>query len=186
MISLGFCNTKTNAIIQEKIDYWVNFYCKKFETRNIKIEPALIKAIIKQESQGKPYCMRLEKHKYYDTNYLNHIPLRHRKNKYSYCSMGIMQVMYGTARWQGFRKSPEDLMLLKYSIKFGVKYVRYLIKRFWSLENVISAYNQGSPRKKDTTKYGEILENQFSYVNHVLRYYKKYGGKIKVDSLIIK
>lgn len=176
MIILGIANKTGAQITQDLTDYYVEYFSQKYSTRKIKIEKALVRAIIAQECDNKPYSMRPEAHMMMNPSYLRHIPKRYMPDKMAYCSLGAMQVMYGTARWLGFRKEPEKLILQRYSIQYGIKYLQYLIKKYWSIEKVISSYNQGSPRKDTDGRF----YNQ-KYVNEVLRYYQKCGGKIRVS-----
>jgi hypothetical protein len=176
MISIGIANSATNKIVQYKLEYYINMYCTEYSTKKITIEPALIKAIVYQECQGKPYSIRYEKHLKTNQQYVYNIPLRYREDKLSYCSLGASQVLYGTARWLGFRKEPAELLLSKHNIKYCIKYIKYLIERYWQIDKVISSYNQGSPRKNKQRKF----KNQ-KYVNSVFKYYQKYDGKIKIN-----
>jgi soluble lytic murein transglycosylase-like protein len=176
MVTLGFCNNITNRIIKTMIDSYIQIYCAKYSTQKIKIEPALVKAIIKQESRFIPYCVRYEKHLKTNEKYLDHIPKKHRTNKLAYSSLGIMQVLYGTARWMKFKGEPEDLLLLKNSLKYGIIYIRDLIRRYYTVEKVISSYNQGSPKRN---KNGDF-KNQKKYVDPVLKFYREFNGKIDI------
>ncbi len=184
MLTLGICNSVTNNIIQANIKSYIFKYCTKYSKSNLTIEPALVKAIIKQECNFKPYSIRFEKHLQTNKKYLKHVPKKYRKDKLAFSSLGCGQVLYATARWLGFRKEPCDLLLMKHSIKYCVIYIRYLIKRFWYIEKVISSYNQGSARTFKTGKYKGYLKNQLQYVNPVLKYYKSFGGKLDISDLI--
>ena len=186
MITIGHANRLSKDIVSDDLNIHIKKYCKKYSGRivaaskfkplmKITIEPALIKSIIMQECDRKPYSVRYERHLLTNKGYLNNIPRKYRNNKLSYCSLGGGQVLYGTAYWLGFRQSPEKLLLNEYSVKYCVLYIRYLIGRYWKLESVISSYNQGSPRRDVKTNH---FKNQ-QYVNGVIGYYQKYGGKIK-------
>lgn len=175
MFSIGVCNATTNNIIQEKILYYINYYCKEYSTKKIKIDPDLIMAIVKKECSFQPYSIRYEKHLIKNKKYVYWIPKKHRKDKLSYSSLGAGQVLYGTARSMGFKGEPADLLLCKNSIKYCVKYIKDLIKRYYILEDVISSYNQGSPRKNKNGK----LKNYDNYVNPVIVFYYQFKGKIK-------
>ncbi len=181
MISTGLCNKETNLIIIDKMEFTIEKYADKY-----KIEPALIKAFIKQESNFKQYSIRHEKHLKTNESYLSNIPKKYKNDKYAYCSIGCTQILYGTAKWLRFSGTPEDLFIFENCIMYSCKYLRYLIKRFWIIEAVISAYNQGSPRtyynKNLKTK---IFKNQFNYVNPVLKFYKEFGGKQDIRKSII-
>ncbi len=181
MISTGLCNKETNLIIIDKMEFTIEKYADKY-----KIEPALIKAFIKQESNFKQYSIRHEKHLKTNESYSNNIPKKYKNDKYAYSSVGCTQILYGTARWQGFRGTPEELFIFENCIKYSCKYIRYLIKRFWMIEKVIASYNMGSPRTYyNKTLKTNIFKNQFNYVNPVLKFYKQFGGKLDVRKLII-
>lgn len=169
MLSIGIANSETTAILQENIDAIVKIECKKNG-----VEEALVKAIIKQESQYKPYSARYEKHLKKAAWYMAHIPDELKDNKLAYCSMGCMQVMYGTARWLCFQGTPDELMNPWHNIKYGVQYIKWLTEKYYRIDYVISAYNQGSPRKS-----GGKLKNYDNYVKPVLKYYAEFGGVVK-------
>jgi len=184
MIMLGFCNSKTNDVIQEKIDYYIDLYIKKYSDK-IKIEKALVKAIYMQESRMSPYCIRYEKHLKTNTSYLAILSHKEVKDDLSFSSLGIGQILFGTAKWLGFKGSPEELILLKNSVKYSILYIRYLIKKYYNIEKVISAYNQGSPKwidkNKDGIKQAWEKWRNWRYVKNVLKYYQNFGGIIKIS-----
>ena len=164
MISLGFCNNITSTIINTKIDFYINKYSKKYQ-----LEPAFVKAFCRQESRLKPYCIRYEKHLHTNKSYCGLMTEKEKRDKLSYCSLGLMQILFGTAKERGFKGTPEDLLKIENSLEYGIRHLKWLIRRFWELKDVISAYNQGSPRKKN----GKYC-NQ-SYVDNVLKYYNLYS-----------
>jgi hypothetical protein len=207
MISLGFCNSITNNVVKEKIDYYIDFFIAKHSTSNVIIEKVLVLAIFQQESQMKPYCRRFELDKWNNKEYRSKVPRKYRDDTYAYTSMGIGQIMFMTARDRGYRRCPDDLLIEKYSIEYSIKHIKWLIKRYWDIKKVISSYNQGSPKcyykymntkgeivkdkflKADKMKKKKYIENlgstgiflnQYTYVNPVLKYYKKFGGQIKI------
>ena len=85
-------------------------------------------------------------------------------------SWGIMQVMgavyreYGDTDWL-----PVILGDIESQIKYGVKHLASLKKRFTEGNDYIAAYNAGSPRKLSSGKY----INQ-EYVDNVLKYSKEF------------
>jgi len=176
MITIGFTTTiDTIEIMVEHINKIVEYECEKQSTKNITLEPALIKAIIMQECKYKPYSARYEKHLKKQEWYMEHIPEEHRTNEFSYHSLGPMQVMYGTARWLGFKGTPEELMNPYENIKYGVKYIKWLIKKHYRIDYVISTYNWGHIEKDESG----VLMNYRKYVRPVLNYYRSFGGKVK-------
>jgi len=163
---INYISSTTNKNVNEDIDNQISIAAKKH-----KIAPALIKAIIKQESNFKIAAMRYEPHLKRQKWYTNALDAKSKTNDYAYYSMGLMQIMYGTARSIGYRGKPFDMINPVNSINYGCKHLKGLIKRYWTIEKVISAYNQGSPRKdKKTGKF----KNQY-YVNKVMGYYKGYN-----------
>ena len=158
-----FYSVATKEMIETDIDIQINSLGKQY-----KLEVALIKAFIYVESQFQPLALRFEPHLMRAKWYNKVIPEALRTNKYAYCSMGLMQVMYGIARDHGFRGKPMELLEPKHSLKFGVIHLKKLCKRM-NLSDAISSYNQGSPRKGADGKY----KNQY-YVDKVLKAYKKF------------
>ncbi len=117
------------------------------------IEPAWIKAHIKQESNWDVNASRFEAHK-------------------SDASWGLMQLLLATAR--EVLRNPEltitQLTQPRVNIEAGTKFLAQLWTRFGNMSDAIAAYNAGSPRlDKKTGKY----VNQ-EYVDNVLKNYKTY------------
>lgn len=198
MISIGICNTATNEIIKKKIEKAIIENCKHFSYGNISIEPALVKAIIKEESGFKPYSLRVEPHLKRSKWYLDLLTEQEQKNDTNFMSAGLMQELYGIAKADGYVGSVEDLMNINTSLAWGIKRLRKIIKWEWALQRVISAWNQGLVTKKkngskvyvykqkfvDANKNGikdwwEDWKNE-AYVKRVYKYYRKFGGKIKI------
>ncbi|MFQ5480766.1 MAG: transglycosylase SLT domain-containing protein [Thermodesulfobacteriota bacterium] len=113
------------------------------------VEPALIKALIKAESN-------------FDTKAVSHAG-----------ASGLMQLMPGTATDMGVkdRTDPAD------NIDGGVRYFSRLLKQFDSNKRLaIAAYNAG---ENAVLRYGAVppFAETEDYVKKVLRYYKNYGKK---------
>ena len=168
-------STATNGVLIKDTTYWIGIFSKKY-----KVEQALIKAIIQQESKDNHNAMRIEKHLKKAGWYTKWLSTKEKKNPYSYFSMGSMQVLFAVAKSYGYKGTPHGLLEPEYSIEYGTKHLQKLIKRFYNIESVISAYNQGSPRRYKTGKQKGQFRNQQLYVNPVKKYYKKFGGKIKL------
>lgn len=171
MIMIGGCYAATNNIINEIIDLEINRASQEYQ-----VEKALIRAIIKQESKFRPYSVAYESHLPKAEWYLRNIPEIYKENKLSYCSFGLMQVLFGTATWLGYQGTPEGLQSIEENIKYGCKYLRWLIAKYYNLHDVISAYNQGSP-KKDVVYGGPDRYCNHAYVDAVYQNYLEYGGK---------
>lgn len=148
-------------------------YCNLFE-----VEIALAKAIYHAESlSGKLKADRYEKHLKTSSWYTNILNSRELTNNDSYKSIAPMHILFGTAKVMGFKGTPQQLKISENNFKYAIKYINRLTYRYYNIERVISAYNKGYPYRCDKTG---IFENQ-NYVDRVLRYYKWYGGSIKID-----
>lgn len=115
------------------------------------VDPSLVAAVIEQES-------------------------RFRKNAISPVgARGLMQLMPRTGRWMGAR----DLYDAEQNIDAGVKYIKYLDKRFnGNLKNTIAAYNAGEGnvlRYKGIPPFRETEQ----YVKKVLGNYDKRQQQLK-------
>jgi soluble lytic murein transglycosylase-like protein len=117
------------------------------------IEPALIKAVIKTESNWDVNASRFEAHK-------------------GDASWGLMQLMLATAK--DVLKNPNltttQLIQPKVNIEAGTRLISQNLNRWGSLKNAVAAYNAGSPRlKSGTSEY----VNQH-YVDKVMKNYNVY------------
>jgi len=133
------------------------------------IEEELIRAFIQKESDGVATAMRYEPQLRRAKWYKNTLPKDELDNDFAYYSIGLMQTLWGIARSYGFKGSPFDMIDPKVSIYYGCKHLSVLMKKYRSLSDAISSYNQGSPRKDKETG---LYLNQ-GYVDFVLRYYRK-------------
>lgn len=120
--------------------------------RKYGIEPALIRGIIKQESNWDVNASRFEAHK-------------------NDASWGLMQVMLATA--QGVLGNPNltttQLINPQVNIEAGTKLMADNLRRWGNLSDAIAAYNAGSPRLGKDGKYVNA-----EYVSKVLRNYNTY------------
>lgn len=119
------------------------------------VDPSLVKAIIKNESNFNPMAYRHEPH-INDT------------------SWGLMQVLLKTAREVSGNSSLTATELIKpeINIDVGTKYIAKQLSRYnQSVKDAIAAYNAGSARK---TALGAYV-NQ-SYVTKVYNSYLLYKG----------
>jgi hypothetical protein len=128
-----------------------DFYSKNFrfgeliyeKAKKYDVDPALVAAIIKQESHFDPSITS---------------PVG---------AQGLMQIMPKTGSWLG----ATDLNDPRQNVEAGVKYVKYLSTRFnGNLTNVLAAYNGGEGNVK---KYGGVppFKETQKYVTNVLKYY---------------
>lgn len=130
------------------------------------LEPALVKAIVLAESDGKTAAYRYEpgfwlRYMADKPEYRNAIPQR------VSASYGLMQVMYTTARQHGFIGDPEHLMVPDVGLKYGCRHMAYLITECQGdVEMALAQYNGG--------KFGNErrpFRNQL-YVHKVMKLYK--------------
>lgn len=146
-----------------------DFYNDVIEDVSCKYEvnPAWVKAICMVESAMDPWASRYESH----WSYFYMVNDFARKTGVTYktetvqqmTSWGLMQVMGSVAREHGFTEKLPMLCIPKTGLSFGVKHFRKFYDNYMNLDDAISAYNAGSPRRNDDGFY----VNQF-YVNKVL------------------
>lgn len=109
------------------------------------VDPALVAAVMEAESRFKSRAQ-------------SHVGAR-----------GLMQLMPRTGKWMGAR----DLYDPEQNVDAGVKYIKYLDKRFdGNLKKTIAAYNAG---EGNVTRYGGIppFRETQTYVNKVMKNYDK-------------
>lgn len=111
------------------------------------VNPVLVAAVIERESQFNSHKFR-------------------RERRIHDISRGLMQVTYRTARWLGFRGAPTNLYNPWVNIRYGTKYLAYLLKRYSTVSDALAAYNDGRPRKR----HGRYVSSRGSYsVDHYVR-----------------
>lgn len=142
-----------------------------------KLQPELIAAIIQSESGGNPNAIRFEPHYKYLFE-INEISMKvgctpPTMEILQKTSWGLMQVMGATAYGLGLSKEPEvnlrwasSLLIPEMGIEYGCRLLYALFSRYRSKEDVVSAYNAGSPRRGSDLRY----VNQ-KYVDRVMGYY---------------
>ena len=126
------------------------------------VDPALVVAVIEQESRFKPRAR-------------SHVGAR-----------GLMQLMPRTGRWMGAR----DLYNPEQNVDAGVRYIKYLDKRFnGDLKRIIAAYNggegnvkryQGIPPFRETRQYVKKVMKNYDRRTRQLEKYEQdqLGGSI--------
>jgi len=115
------------------------------------VDPALVAAVVEQESKFRS------------------------RARSQVGARGLMQLMPRTGRWLGARNlyDPEQ------NIDAGVKYIKYLQKRFnGNVKKTIAAYNAGEGNVK---RYGGIppFRETQTYVKKVMRNYEKRNEELK-------
>lgn len=138
------------------------------------IEPALLKAICSVESSFNPWAMRFEKNYIYLYEVRDHAK-KHgvttdTESAFQKFSLGLGQVMFAVCREYGYSE-PFPLLAadFKLSLHYAAKHLKKFLSRYKTLEDAISSYNQGSPRKVD----GVFYKNQ-TYVDKVLAQLSKH------------
>jgi len=120
--------------------------------RKYNVEPALIKAHIKAESNWDVNASRFEAHK-------------------GDASWGLMQLLLSTAR--GVLDIPDltttQLINPRINIEAGTKFILSNLNRFGNMRDAIAAYNAGSPRLGKDGKYVNA-----AYVDKVYNAYNVY------------
>ena len=112
---VAYMSKETLASLIEQKHTAIKRNAKKFG-----IEESLIKAIIKKESDNYAYAYRvdysvLKKQSWYK----NTLTKGERKKKEYYASFGLMQVLYGNAKHNGYTGSPEGLFNPLVNIEYG-------------------------------------------------------------------
>lgn len=122
------------------------------KSKKYDVDPALVAAVIEQESKFKPQAR-------------SHVGAK-----------GLMQLMPRTGRWMGARNlyDPEQ------NIDAGVKYIKYLDKRFnGDVTKIIAAYNGGEGNVLRYRGVPPFRETQ-QYVKKVKRNYAKRTKQIEL------
>ena len=166
-----YISTATDKILSKEFEKYTKYFAKQY-----KMDSALIRAIVEKESRDYFGAIRYEKHLRKAKWYLKTLTKEEKKDSFSYCSLGKMQVLFGIAKSYGFKGKPFELLEPKNSLVYGVMHLNKLIKRYEDISKAVSAYNQGTPRKWISGKKKGQFVNQ-AYVDDVLKYYKKFGGK---------
>ena len=143
----------------EEIPYGELIYEK---ARKYDVDPALVVAVIEQESRFKP------------------------RARSQVGARGLMQLMPRTGRWMGAR----DLYNPEQNIDAGVKYIKYLDRRFHGdVKKIIAAYNggegnvqryQGVPPFRETRQYvKKVMTNYDKRTRQMEKYQQdQIGGSV--------
>lgn len=118
-----------------------------------KLDPFLMKAIIKAESNFNPRATNIEPG--------------------DRVSLGLAQILWPTtAQALGFRGTKEDLYNADTNLELMSLLLLDIQKRYSSLKDIIASYNAGRPKYQD----GKLINQE--YVDRVLKYYYQFkmGG----------
>lgn len=131
------------------------------------LDPKLVASIVMVESSGETCATRYEPEYHYlltPERFSKSLRISLDTEQVSQkMSFGLMQVMGGLARELGFEGHLVELCEPTIGLNYGCKYLKKLLDKYGKLGDAISAYNQGSPRKRLTGEY----YNQ-EYVDKVL------------------
>lgn len=132
------------------------------------LDAQLIAAFIMTESSGNPDATRFEPHWAYFYSPELYTDDEHNlaeERTQQATSWGLMQVMGSVARELKYRGDLESLVIPELSVKYGCLLLTRLKLRYPDQNDMIAAYNAGSPRRLPNGQYC----NQ-AYVDHVLGY----------------
>jgi soluble lytic murein transglycosylase-like protein len=165
-----FTSGETLEVMWSDKKYWIEYWA---EERNI--DPNLIRAIIKSESGDKSRAFRVDyKVLKNQTWYKNTLSDSEKNQKICYASYGLMQVLYGIAKHDGYKGLPEGLFNMNMNIKYGTLILRNnLIRYKGDVKKSLAAYNGGHGailRKRKTGRYPSRVEK---YVKEVYGCYQE-------------
>ena len=154
-ISLPQPKPVTFALVEKKQKKIHHKHNESFDTiinqaaDQYEIDPALIKAIIMAESGYNPKALSKKG------------------------AMGLMQLMPNTAKWLGV----EDSFNPEHNINGGVKYFKYLMKKFdGDIKLALAAYNAGSRYVRQYQGIPPFKATRY-YITKVFKYYNFYKNQ---------
>jgi hypothetical protein len=170
-------------------------YIAKFSVE-FGINPILLKAIIRHESQNNPHATRddkavLDNPKSWTAEVIRRYAIDTTNTDLVFASIGYPQMLWLTCMDMGYKEwavarglswGPESLFCVETGIYWMCKYIKKrILNRYSKVEDIVSAYNQGNNGWFDLDKDGikdanEKYKNQ-EYVDEVMRFYREYGGK---------
>lgn len=135
------------------------------------IDPKLIAAVAQHESSGNQWAIRYEKdyqwlYKPQDYSHLLNISLDTEICMQKF-SIGYCQLMFAVFRELGFKGSAGECFDAELNFTYGCRHLKRFLDKYGNVEDALSAYNAGSPRKAVTGKYINA-----AYVDDVLRIYQ--------------
>lgn len=130
----------------------------------LKLDPALISALVQVESLRDPWAVRYEGNYRWLVDFKHPLVTSATERNAQKSSWGLMQIMGAVARERGF-KGPflSQLCDPREGLYWGGVFLRHLFDRGYTEHEVISAYNQGKPRRT----LGGQYRNQ-AYVDKVV------------------
>lgn len=152
---------------------WINqSYLLSFKTHadTYGVDPKVLIALCHQESRGNPWATRYEPNsgKYVNSTYplvAAKIMITGETERLAQMhSWGIAQVMGWVARGLGFQAHLTQLLDPDICISLQAELFSHMQKEWPNLNDAISAYNQGHPKKDENG----VLLNQKNYVDPIL------------------
>lgn len=135
------------------------------------VDPLLVCAIVWMESRGDHLATRFErnyKYVYEVQHYADYNNITFETElKHQMTSWGPLQIMGANARVLGFDKPLNELSDENLGYMYGVKFLADVVRRNRTIEDAVSSYNQGSPRRKEPG--GEYFNQR--YVDEVMEKY---------------
>jgi hypothetical protein len=121
------------------------------------VDRDLVKAIVMTESAGNTWAVRYEPHWKYFTEVQNHAT----KARISYetertcqaMSWGLMQIMGSVCRELLYDGDLTKLCQEDIGLKYGIKKLKTLLKKYVKQDDAIAAYNAGIPKLRADGKY---------------------------------
>jgi len=119
------------------------------------VEPALVTAICLQESGGNPVAVRYEPGYRWISKHAEKPNICTKETEVVLQSMswGLMQIMGATARDLGFTGWLTELLTPEVNLLWGCAYLEQLTSIYNGVEDVVAAYNAGSPRRGKNGQY---------------------------------
>lgn len=139
------------------------------ECKALNIDADLFTAIVNTESAWRPSAIRYEENFSYLWHPQDHADAEkitlETETVLQRMSYGLCQLMGANARWLGYDLPLMTLLAPATNIKMGVRFFAQRCNQYSSIQDKISAYNAGTPRKKDG-----VYVNQ-PYVDRVFGFY---------------
>ncbi len=138
------------------------------------IDKNLAKAVVTIESSWDPRVSRVEKawkYLYFHREFAERLNITvETEIALQSMSIGLMQIMGGVARELGFTDNLSELFKPEINAKWGCAKLRSLAKKYELETDVISSYNQGSPRKTPGGMYvNQVYVDKVSQALRLLR-----------------
>ena len=138
--------------MNDKFDSYIKEISQEF-----KIDICLIKAIIKTESDFNMWAIRFEPnwnyfYKVAEFSEANKITLATEKTLQA-CSFGLMQIMGSVLREHGYKEPLLKSVTPNINIYYGCKHLKRFICKYSKVEDAISSYNAGYPKKDINGNY---------------------------------